>query len=83
MGAILQEMGHSGFEAHIRDIQVQYARRAGIMMAAAEKHLTGLAEWAPISAGMFMWLRLYGFDDASQILAALQEAKVVVVPGKP
>lgn len=82
MGAILQQLGHEGFEAHIKDVQEQYSRRAGIITAAAEKHLTGLAEWSPITAGMFMWLKLLGFEDASQILPVLQEAKVVVVPGE-
>lgn len=83
VGSLLQRMGQEGFEAHVKDIQGQYAERASVIQAAAAKHLTGLADWAPVTAGMFMWVRLRGFEDASQILGELQDAKVIVVPGKP
>ena len=52
-------------------------------MQACDEHLTGLAEWAPVQAGMFVWLKLKGFEDATQIVPDLQDAKVVVVPGAP
>ena len=80
---MLTEMGHAGFEEHIRGIQEQYSRRAGIMNAAAEKYLTGLADWNAPTAGMFMWVRLRGFRDASEILDDLQDAGIIVVPGSP
>ena len=38
---LLEKWGRSGFETHIKDIQRQYARRAGIVHAAAKKHLVG------------------------------------------
>ena len=83
VGAMLTHMGHAGFEQHIRGLQEQYARRAAIIMGAMERHLTGLADWAPVEAGMFLWVKLRGFEDASQILGELESAKVIVVPGCP
>ena len=48
----------------------------------ADKHLTGLAEWNPPSAGMFLWIKLLaGVTDADQIFELLKDARVVVVPG--
>lgn len=74
-------MGHEGFENHLKTVQAKYTRRAEIITQAAEKHLQDLAEWAPISAGMFMWIRLKGIDDANIVLSDLQSAGVIVVPG--
>ena len=83
VGAMLTHMGQAGFEQHIRGLQEQYARRAAIIMGAMDRHLTGLADWAPVEAGMFLWVKLRGFEDASQILGELESAKVIVVPGDP
>lgn len=77
----MNHMGLDGFEDHIKHIQEQYSRRADIIMKAAEKHLTGLATWDPVQAGMFLWIKLKGFQDATQIVPDLQDAKVIVVPG--
>ena len=82
MGSLLTELGHKGFEEHIRSLQEQYARRAGLMHAAAKEHLRGLADWTEPEAGMFMWLRLCGVHDASEIVSELEGAGVIVVPGK-
>ena len=47
------------------------------------QYLTGLAEWLPPQAGMFMWLKLgAGVKDADDIIDTLREEKVGVVPGE-
>lgn len=81
VAAILHKMGHEGFEDHIRSIQEQYSRRAGLISAAASKHLKDLADWASVGAGMFMWLKLRGLEDTTELLGELESAKVIVVPG--
>lgn len=81
MGSLLTELGHKGFETHVRSLQEQYARRAGLMHAAAKEHLRDLADWTEPEAGMFMWLRLRGVHDASEIVSELEGAGVIVVPG--
>ena len=75
VGAVLTHMGHAGFEQHIQGLQEQYARRAAIIMSAMDRHLTGLADWAPVEAGMFLWVKLRGFEDASQILGSWSRRK--------
>ncbi|KXZ51817.1 hypothetical protein GPECTOR_11g258 [Gonium pectorale] len=69
-------------EQRKRDIlRALYAARADSAHRAASEHLSGLAEWRPVRAGMFMWLQLTGVPDVSAILDDLVAAKVVVVPG--
>lgn len=69
-------------EAHVTDIQVQYGRRASVMLQAADKHLRGLAEWVGPRAGMFLWLRLLHCPDADDVVQDLVDAGVVVLPGE-
>lgn len=44
----------------MKRLQRKYAQQALAAAAAANQHLDGLAEWQPVTAGMFMWLRLAG-----------------------
>ena len=79
---MLNAWGPSGFERHISAMQREYAQRAAVIQAAAEEHLSGLAEWTRPAAGMFLWLRLLTVADADEILEKLKDVGVVVVPGK-
>ena len=46
------------------------------------QHLQGLASWLPPQAGMFMWMKLEGgVKDADDIIDALKDEQVAVVPG--
>ena len=46
------------------------------------QHLKGLASWLPPEAGMFMWMQLGGgVKDADDIIDALKDEQVAVVPG--
>lgn len=48
------------------------------------QHLQGLASWLPPQAGMFMWMKLEGgVKDADDIIDALKDEQVAVVPGVP
>jgi len=60
MHQLLQRWGRSGSQAFVTRLQQKYARQAQIAVAAAAEHLTGLAEWQPVQAGMFMWCKLTG-----------------------
>lgn len=62
-------------------MQREYAQRAAVVQAAAERYLTGLAEWTRPAAGMFLWLKLLVVSDADEVLDKLKDAGVVVVPG--
>jgi len=47
------------------------------------QYLQGLASWLPPEAGMFMWMKLEGgVRDADDIIDALKDEQVAVVPGQ-
>ncbi|KAK9864365.1 hypothetical protein WJX84_001908 [Apatococcus fuscideae] len=69
-------------EAHVRDVQGQYARRAACLLRAADSHLQGLAEWVAPTAGMFLWMRLLHCSDADDVIQQLVEAGIIVLPGR-
>jgi DNA-binding transcriptional MocR family regulator len=77
----LTAWGDAGLDAHLRRIQAEYAKRCAIVVAAAKRHLTGLAEWTLPRGGMFLWVRLLGINDANEVWPALKEARVIVCPG--
>jgi len=53
-----------------------------LMMVASMQHLQGLASWLPPQAGMFMWMKLEGgVKDADDIIDALKDEQMAVVPG--
>jgi len=81
VAATLTTWGDAGLDAHLRRIQVEYARRCSVLAAAAERELRGLAEWKVPHAGMFLWIRLLGVEDSTDVWSDLRDAKVVVCPG--
>lgn len=82
VAAMLGAWGAPGLEAHVARMQRVYAARAAALGAAAAEELAGLAEWAPPAAGMFLWLRLVGVRDATELAPALRAAGVSLVPGR-
>ena len=51
---LLQMWGIEGFMDHVTSIEAFYQRRRDIMLEAAHKHLTGLADFAVPDGGMFL-----------------------------
>ena len=49
-----QMWGIEGFMNHVTSIEDFYQRRRDIMLEAANKHLTGLAEFSSPDGGMFL-----------------------------
>lgn len=80
---MLAAWGDAGLCAHLRRVQAAYATRAALCCAAAATHLTGLADWTPPAAGMFLWLRLAEVRDSQrEVWDALRAARVMVLPGR-
>lgn len=52
---LLKNWGAEGWEKHVEEVGQFYLHRRNLFFKAAEKHLTGLAEWGIPSAGMFGW----------------------------
>lgn len=57
---LLEKWGRDGLKKFVGSLQQKYARSAAVAAAAAEEHLTGLAEWRPAKAGMFLWMNMIG-----------------------
>ncbi len=80
---LLDQWGIEGFKSHIQKVKDFYSQKRDVTLKAAEKHLTGLAEWSPPSAGMFIWFKLNGISDTENLIQEKAvKAKVVMVPGK-
>jgi DNA-binding transcriptional MocR family regulator len=57
---LLAQWGRQGLDSYVRQLQQRYSRTAAVAEAAAAKHLADVAEWQPIKAGMFMWVKIKG-----------------------
>jgi len=84
VASTLAAWGDAGLDAHLRQIQAEYSRRCAVLCRAAGKELGngGLAEWHIPRAGMFLWVKIKGVEDAVEIWGALHDAKIIVCPGR-
>ena len=74
---------HAGFAAKMAEVAAFYHRRCEAFLAAAERHLGGLARWSTPDAGMFVWLELLGVADSHALITQhCAAAKVLLVPGQ-
>eukprot|EP00041_Stephanoeca_diplocostata_P017690 m.362289 g.362289 ORF g.362289 m.362289 type:complete len:469 (-) comp20786_c1_seq2:868-2274(-) len=79
---LLLHWGDAGFDRHIASTVDFYRAQRDAFLAAASKHLTGLAEWHAPDAGMFVWIKLLGVEDSRALIAdKAVAAKVLLVPG--
>jgi kynurenine/2-aminoadipate aminotransferase len=83
VAATLDSWGDAGLDAHLRRLQAEYARRCAVLCRAAAQELGGgLAEWQVPRAGMFLWVKINGIEDSTEVWEALRDAKIIVCPGK-
>ena len=74
---------HAGFAAKMAEVAAFYQGRCDVFLAAAERHLGGLARWSAPDAGMFVWLELLGVADSHVLITQhCAAAKVLLVPGQ-
>ncbi|CAL8104855.1 unnamed protein product [Orchesella dallaii] len=79
----LRNWGTDGFRKHMESVKAFYKKRRDLMLAAAEKHLTGLAEWTTPKAGMFLWLKIRGVDDTfNMVMERGIQRKIIALPGR-
>ncbi|XP_077984374.1 kynurenine/alpha-aminoadipate aminotransferase, mitochondrial-like [Glandiceps talaboti] len=80
---LLDDWGMDGFKQHVDGVSEFYLERRNLLLASAEKHLTGLAEWNVPTGGMFLWIKLLGIEDTYQlIMKKAIEKEVLFVPGR-
>ncbi|XP_014645367.1 PREDICTED: kynurenine/alpha-aminoadipate aminotransferase, mitochondrial isoform X1 [Ceratotherium simum simum] len=79
---LLHQWGEEGFLAHVERVTEFYRKQKDAVLAAADKWLSGLAEWHVPTAGMFLWVKVKGINDVKHLMEekALKK-EVLVVPG--
>ncbi|XP_014785033.1 kynurenine/alpha-aminoadipate aminotransferase, mitochondrial isoform X2 [Octopus bimaculoides] len=79
---ILEKWGLDGFKKHVLKVAEFYSERCRFTIETAEKYLKGIAEWDNAAGGMFLWLKLIGVTDTSQlIMEKAPKKKVLFLPG--
>ncbi|KAI9098215.1 pyridoxal phosphate-dependent transferase [Phlyctochytrium arcticum] len=79
---LLNQWGKDGFVKHTREVAGFYKNKRTMFLKSADRHLKGLAEWTEPDAGMFVWLKLLGISDSSDLIKQkAMAAKVLLVPG--
>jgi len=67
--------------AHVRKIRPMYCERRDVMLASMEKHFPEGITWTRPQGGLFLWVRMPDYLDATQLLDIAVEEKVAFVPG--
>lgn len=73
--------GH--LQPHLALARSLYARRAGLMLDALERHMPPTARWTTPRGGFFVWLSLDAGVDTRLLSSAAQRSGVAFVPGAP
>lgn len=85
VAALFDHWGLAGFRAHLARCARFYTSQRDALLAAADRHLAGLADWSAPQAGMFLWIRVRrdGIDDTRDLIERKAlSAKVLFVPGQ-
>jgi 2-aminoadipate transaminase len=67
--------------AHVRKIRPMYCERRDVMLASMEKHFPEGITWTRPQGGLFLWVRMPDYLDATQLLDIAVKEKVAFVPG--
>jgi kynurenine/2-aminoadipate aminotransferase len=80
---LLKHWGENGWNEHIRQVCLFYARRRDAFIARIEKHLKGLVSYTVPEAGMFVYFKCHGIANTKPMVEVRgKEAKVLLVPGQ-
>ncbi|XP_069487514.1 kynurenine/alpha-aminoadipate aminotransferase, mitochondrial isoform X2 [Ambystoma mexicanum] len=79
---LLHRWGQDGFLKHVDGLVEFYRSQRDVMLASADKWLTGLAEWQCPTAGMFLWIKLKRISDTENlIMEKAFKKEVLFAPG--
>ncbi|KAG8230460.1 hypothetical protein J437_LFUL009949 [Ladona fulva] len=80
---LLESWGPEDLHGHFKSIQTFYKSKRDIMLDAAKKYLTGLAEWTVPEAGMFLWIKVNDVVDTyDMVMERGAKKNVLFVPGR-
>ena len=68
--------------AYVRELTGVYRRRRDIMLEALAEHFPREATWTRPQGGLFIWARLPGYIDTTDLLARALREHVAFVPGR-
>ncbi|XP_036854733.1 kynurenine/alpha-aminoadipate aminotransferase, mitochondrial isoform X2 [Manis javanica] len=79
---LLHQWGEEGFLAHVERVIEFYRAQKDALLAAADRWLSGLAEWHVPTAGMFLWVKIKGINDVKQLIEEKAIKKeILIAPG--
>ncbi|XP_044081046.1 kynurenine/alpha-aminoadipate aminotransferase, mitochondrial isoform X3 [Neovison vison] len=79
---LLHQWGEEGFLVHVERVADFYMNQKDAIVAAANKWLSGLAEWNVPTAGMFLWIKIKGISDVKQLIEEKAIKKeILMLPG--
>ncbi|KAJ3297136.1 hypothetical protein HK104_000792 [Borealophlyctis nickersoniae] len=80
--SLLRKWGVNGFLAHTDKVAKFYLSKRDAFLGSANRQLNGFAEFTSPDAGMFVWMKLTGIEDSSELIKTKAvEKKVLLVPG--
>ncbi|XP_069126969.1 kynurenine/alpha-aminoadipate aminotransferase, mitochondrial-like [Argopecten irradians] len=79
--SVLKQWGHDGFIARSSELRRLYEDKCQQCLVYLDKHLTGLAEWTKPTGGMFIWIKILGIKDSSDVVAKVYQKGVVFITG--
>ncbi|XP_041357074.1 kynurenine/alpha-aminoadipate aminotransferase, mitochondrial-like [Gigantopelta aegis] len=78
---VLQQMHYEGFMAHGDTVSDFYQERCEKALKLTKKHLTGLAEWRVPHGGIFLWLRMLGSSNSTEVIRKAHEKGATFTDG--
>ncbi|XP_047616571.1 kynurenine/alpha-aminoadipate aminotransferase, mitochondrial-like isoform X2 [Phacochoerus africanus] len=79
---LLHQWGEDGFRAQTERVTKVYRKQMDALLAAADKWLSGLAEWHVPTAGMFLWVKIKGMNDVRKLIEEkAMKKEIFVLPG--
>eukprot|EP00817_Percolomonadidae_sp_ATCC50343_P005932 CAMPEP_0117429946 /NCGR_PEP_ID=MMETSP0758-20121206/9480_1 /TAXON_ID=63605 /ORGANISM="Percolomonas cosmopolitus, Strain AE-1 (ATCC 50343)" /LENGTH=343 /DNA_ID=CAMNT_0005217463 /DNA_START=356 /DNA_END=1384 /DNA_ORIENTATION=+ len=85
LASVFQNWGenYAGFFNHLHMVQSFYRQRGKVFCELIDKHLGDLVSYNKPVAGMFVWLKLNGFEDTSELIEEkAKDEGVLLVPGR-
>ena len=79
---VMHHLAQTVYASQVAAARAHYHRRRDAMLAALARHMPSRCSWTEPKGGLFVWLRLpAGYDGASLLSRAVEEARVAFVPG--
>jgi DNA-binding transcriptional MocR family regulator len=79
--AMARLIREGNFDAHLRTLRTEHARRCTMMLAAIQRHLPTALRFARPQGGLYLWCRLAAGLSSRELLDRALAAGVAFVPG--